>query len=426
MRLFLLLFIGLSFLSQSKATTDSLLRYDNAIYEGDVRSVQFLNSSSGFNFPVVSLGTEIETLKLTFDQLTSERDYFQYTLIHCNADWTPSGLPRTLSVDGVGFENIDNASFSNGTLTQYVHYEVMLPTENTKPKVSGNYLLVVYRNFDEKDIILSRRMMVLSSKGAVNVNVSQSSQVEFRAQQQQVNFVFNKSSATYFIPNPYTDLRTVVLRNGEWKGAISDLKPQFIKGNSYEFNQMMGTQFDGLNEYRFFDMRSLQIAQAGVKKRANIANQKHIWLISDKPRGFDRYMNWRDYNGRILYDNKDLPEATRVESDYVFVHFSLMMPAIAEDVFLYGELSDWEIKEGFKMYYNTESSQYEAVVPLKQGYYNYLYCAVSSDGNTNFKPIEGSHSTAENNYMVLVYHRNQMLAYDELIGYGLVNSQPNR
>jgi hypothetical protein len=78
------------------------------------------------------------------------------------------------------------------------------------------------------------------------------------------------------------------------------------------------------------------------------------------------------------------------------------------------------------MYYNTESSQYEAVVPLKQGYYNYLYCAVSSDGNTNFKPIEGSHSTAENNYMVLVYHRNQMLAYDELIGYGLVNSQPNR
>lgn len=267
MRLFLLLFVGLSIFGHSSATTDSLLRYDNAIYEGDVRSVQFLNSSSGFNFPVISLGTDLETLKLTFDQLTSERDYYQYTLIHCNADWTPSGLPRTLSVDGVGFENIDNASFSNGTLTQYVHYEVLLPTENTKPKVSGNFLLVVYRNFDEKDIVLSRRMMVLSSKGAVNVNVTQSSQVEFRAQQQQVNFAFNKSAATYFIPNPYSDLRTVVLRNGEWKGAISDLKPQFIKGNSYEFNQMMGTQFDGLNEYRFFDMRSLQIAQAGVKKR---------------------------------------------------------------------------------------------------------------------------------------------------------------
>jgi len=424
-QLLLLLFGGL-FIGQSFATTDSSLRYENAIYEGDVRSIQLLNSSSGFNFPVISLGNELETLKLSFDQLTSERDYFQYTLIHCNSDWTPSGLPRTLSIDGVGFENIDNASFSNGTLTQYVHYEVSLPTENTKPKVSGNFLLVVYRNFDEADIILSRRVMVLSSKGAVNVAVNQSSQVEFRAQQQQVNFVFNKSSASYFIPNPYTDLKTVVLRNGEWKESISDLKPQFIKGNSYEFNQMMGTQFDGVNEYRFFDMRSLQIAQAGVKKRANIANQKHIWLISDKPRTFDRYMNWRDYNGRILYDNRDLPEATRVESDYVFVHFSLIMPAIKEEIYLYGELSDWEIKEGLKMYYNTESNQYEAVVPLKQGYYNYLFCAVSPDGSRNFKTIEGSHSIAENNYMVLVYHRNQMMSYDELIGYGLVNSQPTR
>jgi hypothetical protein len=38
--------------------------------------------------------------------------------------------------------------------------------------------------------------------------------------------------------------------------------------------------------------------------------------------------------------------------------------------------------------------------------------------------FEGSHGTTENNYMVLVYHKNLNLGYDELIGYGLQNSRP--
>ena len=49
-----------------------------------------------------------------------------------------------------------------------------------------------------------------------------------------------------------------------------------------------------------------------------------------------------------------------------------------------------------------------------------------ADAYLNFVPFEGAHSVSENNYMVLIYHRNPVLPYDELIGYGLNNSQPNR
>jgi hypothetical protein len=38
------------------ATTDSTLRFTNAIYEGDVRSIVLRNAGSGFNFPVLMLG----------------------------------------------------------------------------------------------------------------------------------------------------------------------------------------------------------------------------------------------------------------------------------------------------------------------------------------------------------------------------------
>jgi len=402
--------------------TDQELRYENAIYESDIRTVVLLNEA-GFNFPLVELNEPFNKLKLSFDQLTSERDFYQYTLIHCDANWERSSISKTQYLGGVGFESIDNSFFSNGTLTQYTHYEVNLPSENTKPTISGNYLLLVYRNFDENDIVLSRRIMVLESKGNVSMDVVQSNQVEFRQMQQQVNFTFNKTSGNYYIPNPQMDIKTVILRNGEWNSAIDNLKPQFIKGNSYVYNQMLGNQFDGINEYRYFDVRSLQVAQAGVKKRMNIGGQKHVWLIADKSRGQDRYLTWIDYKGRVFYDNKDLPSQINIESDYCFVHFTLVSPDLQKNIYLYGELTDWAIKDDFKLYYNSDLGQYECIVPLKQGYYNYMYVVPGADREpVDYKPLEGSHSITENNYMVLVYHRNQAMPYDELIGYGLTNS----
>ena len=78
---------------------DSALRYSNAIYEKDIRTVKLENSSSGFALPTISLG-ETGSYKLEFDQLTGERDYYQYTLIHCDALWNPSGLQKNQYLHG--------------------------------------------------------------------------------------------------------------------------------------------------------------------------------------------------------------------------------------------------------------------------------------------------------------------------------------
>jgi len=411
------------------SNTDSTLRLANAIYEGDIRTVRVVQESSGFNFPVITLNDALRSLRLEFDQLSSERDYYQFTFVHCDAHWNRSGLVKTQYLDGTGFDNIENQLFSHSTLTQYVHYSVNFPTEQTMPKISGNYLLVVYRNFNESDIVLSRRFMVLNPQGNVDVTVSQSSQVEFRSENQQVNFTFT-TLKNYFIPNPYQDLTAVILRNGEWLGSNDDLKPQFIQNQTFAYKQMLGSQFQGMNEYRYFDIRSLRASQAWVKKKMNIGNQKHVWLVTDQSRGYDRYMNWSDYNGRVFYDNKDIIKDSLLknnsfenESDYCFVHFSLSMDPIDKDIYIYGELSDWRIQESHKLFYNADAKTYEAVLPLKQGYYNYVYGVQSDDNLLDFKQLEGSHSMAENNYMVLMYHRNQTMPYDELIGYGLKNSQ---
>lgn len=420
----LLVLVGMSVSALTAA--DSTLRYDNFVYEKDIRSVKLTQAESGFNFPIITLGSN-EQLLLEFDQLRSEMDYFQYTLIHCNAAWEASALQKTQYLDGLGYENFPNPEFSTGTLMQYTHYSANIPSAAAYPKVSGNYLLLVYRNYEEKDIVLTRRIMVLDSKGAVEMNVQQSMQVDLRATHQEVDFNFILSS-NYYIPNPYTDMKTVILRNADWSSAIPDLKPQFISGTTYNFQYQTGNQLQGLNEFRFFDIRSFRMSTANVKTRFNVANQKHVTLIAEQTRRFDRYMNWSDYNGRFLIDNRDmpLPGGARSESDYCFVHFTLRSDELkGKKVYIYGELSDWRLQTDFEAFYNPESGSYEAIIPLKQAYYNYQYVVVDdATGERDDAYFEGSHGTTENNYMVLVYHKNLNLGYDELIGYGLQNSRP--
>ncbi|MDA1182361.1 MAG: DUF5103 domain-containing protein [Bacteroidetes bacterium] len=414
----------MGFWNKAEANKDSSLRACNAIYEADIRTIRLYQQSSGFPFPMMGLGGS-DGLVLEFDQIKSERDFYQYTLIHCDAKWNPTPLSRTQSLDGMGYENIENTQFSSGTLMQYTHYSVVLPSDQVKPKLSGNYLLLVYRNFDEKDIVFSRRMMVVANKGSIQMEVMQSRQVELRSSHQQINFTFSKN-ADYFIPNAMQDVKTVILRNGDWNDAIAGLKPLFIVGNEIKYNHQIGNQMDGLNQYRFFDIRTFRSSTAGVKQRLNIDNQKHVILVNDKTRQFERYFNWADYNGRVLYDNRDLPtpKGTSFESDYCFVHFAVLSESeLPDPVYVFGELSDWRVLESHRMYFNQDKKAYEAVIPLKQGYYNYIYGVLDEKNRRlHFKEFEGNHSETENNYMVLVYHKNPGMGYDELIGYGLKNS----
>jgi hypothetical protein len=53
-----------------------------------------------------------------------------------------------------------------------------------------------------------------------------------------------------------------------------------------------------------------------------------------------------------------------------------------------------------------------------------VYDPATGDWDTKY--FEGAHSETENNYQVLMYHKNQTMGYDELIGYGLVNTQGKR
>ena len=146
-------------------------------------------------------------------------------------------------------------------------------------------------------------------------------------------------------------------------------------------------------------------------------------LKPDELRSELNYVRWVDYNGKRVIENSDGVNIVE-DGDYALVHFYLKSDNKTNlgDIYVYGELTDWQAKEQFKMKYWSEYDMYSCSALLKQSYYNYLYVLKDKDGNIIYDQTEGNHQETENDYTILVYHKNVFYGYDELIGVHNQNS----
>lgn len=404
---------GLSGLAQE-------LRYENHIYRHDIRTVMLSKDISIYDpVPIINLnGTE--KLKLVFDHLQSQNEFFNYTIIHCDANWEPSQLQQPEYLLGNAMGEITNYKFSTNTYQQYVHYELLFPQRNMQITKSGNYLLKVFSNFNENELVLTRRFMVLDMQTSIKARVNSATLAEFRNTHQEVDFEVDHQN--YTIPNPFTDVKVTIMQNNSWENAIYNLKPQFSNNNVLTFNYEQGNLFQGGHEYRAFDIRSLRFFSNQVIKKYTDSVQ-NVVLRADENRSHLSYVQWADYNGKRVIENKDGINIAE-DGDYALVHFYLISKSKEDlgDIYIYGELSDWGLNPRFKMNYDSLNGLYSASVLLKQSYYNYMYGLKNKDGELDFTFTEGNHFETENDYTILVYHKNIFYGYDELIGLSQKNS----
>ncbi|MDP2176091.1 MAG: DUF5103 domain-containing protein [Bacteroidota bacterium] len=395
------------------------LQYTNSVYESSIKTVILRHQNSLERFPAIDLNSS-QQMVLEFDDLMPENDDFQFTFIHCSADWQPSNLRKNEYLSGNFFENVLNYSFSTATFQVFTHYNVPFPTNEMKPILSGNYLLLVYRNFDESDIVLSRRFMVVDDKFVITPSVKIASNASDRFTSQEVDFTVNIGENR--VPNPMMDIKTTIMQNLRWDNAIFDLKPRFINGKILDYNYESGNLFLGGNEFRFFDIRNLRFLSFNVRRKYMEENLKNAVLYNDATKMNLPYLQMIDFNGKIVVDNRDGGLKGEIESDYAKVHFTFISDKLEKDVYIFGEISDWQIKEEFKMEWNEKFLQYEKSMMLKQAYYNYYYVTPNDKGQAELKYTENNFSNTENDYHIMVYHKNQFMQYDELLGTVYANS----
>ncbi len=399
-------------------------RYEDYTYNDNIKTILLYKEGFELAPPLIQLGGT-EKLKLSFDDLSGEYATYKYTLIHCDANWKPSDMMSAEYIDGFADDYISTYSASFNTLQKYYHYELTFPTENLRPTKSGNYILKVFRNEDtEENLAFTRRFMIFDQHVDVTGEVKRATSNEDRDYKQEVDFTIAYNN--YSISSPFTDLKVALTQNDRWDNAITDLKPKYVKNNELDYNYTNGENtFNGGNEFRHFDIKSVQFISDRIKKITTDSLGYHVYLMPDIRRSFTVYSSMQDINGKKFIKTDEAIKNPDIEGEYVYVHFTLpYYESVSEgNVYIFGALTDWHYQKEAIMKYNKNIGAYEGTLYLKQGYYNYEYVLLKNNesvGDETF--MEGNHYDTENDYTIYVYHQEQGTTFDKLIAVKRLNS----
>ena len=352
-------------------------------------------------------------LTLKFDEIyTDEADYYNARIIHCNLDWTQSNLSELQYLNDFNEFIIDKFDFSIATKVPYTHFTFTVP----EVKIPGNYLLVIYKEGNKEDIIISKRFIVYDQRVSIIGDMGLSTGVVQRRLNQQIEFVIDYSKIQ--IPNPYLDIQVVLRQNHRWDNAIYTLKPTMIKEDISQLDYRhfnFENNFKAGNEFRFFDIRSSHYGGRNVEKTNISETQIDANLYFDKSRGTEPYSFINDLNGGYVIENSE-GNNDFIESEYINVHFFLdLKENINEEIYLGGKFTDWRFEEFNKMKYNSVSGIYMGNLLLKQGLYDFIYYIPGFIENPTL--LEGNHFETKNEYEIIVYYKDLMLNTDVIIGY---------
>lgn len=395
-----------------------ILKYDNVTYKEHIRTIQFHEAGAEYLAPIIDLGGK-EQLELNFDDLEGGHKQYSIAFAYCNADWTPSNLMMSEYLDGYHEINLNNNfSYSMNTFQKYTYYHITFPQNLVRFTKSGNYLVYVYEDGDKNNLVLSRRFMVYDSKAKIEATVRQPVGGDDSFGKQQIDF--KVTGINYQLNNPYKDLHVVIMQNHRWDNAAMNISPSFLTGNTVEYSMNDACTFNGANEFRYFDIRSTRFLTERVKELYRDESYKmHAVIQNEELKKNKPYLFYNDINGEYLIRNTETTGNMDTEADYVEVHFFLPYPEAESkgNFYIMGRLTDWRMNQNSKMRYNEKRFGYEASLYLKQGYYNYTY-VLSQDGEKGGDQsiVEGNHFDTENEYDILVYHRQFGTYHDQLIG----------
>ncbi len=392
----------------------------NKIYKKDIKSVKIFRQGSNISYPIIILNGN-QKISLIFDEIYNGAKDYSYKIIHCKPDWTVSDLSEQDYLSGFFENDVSNYNFSFNTLLSYTNYKITIPNDNVKITKSGNYAIIVYKNFDVTDTVLTERFFVAENNCNIKSTITRASIVDKMRSHQKVNFTIN-SNVT--IKNPFEDIKVVVAKNNIWQTAKTNLKPQYVKDNLLEYNDDMENLFPAGNEFRYFNTKNLKLKTENISDITYTKPYYNIILFTDEKRIFKKYFFDKDLNGKFVPDMR-FGDDPNIEADYTYVYFSLKYPAplLDDDVYVFGELSNYETCNRNKMKYNYEKKQYELKLLLKQGIYNYMYVAKNKKNNKlDFEIFEGNHYETENDYLFFVYYKSFGNNYYRLLGYDISNS----
>lgn len=421
MKFKLLIIISLSFCANIFAQKN--ISCSDMNYRDDVQTVLLHPKDFDFNKPVINLNNMVEKLHLQFDVMVDDAPFLYYTFIHCTNDWKPSDLQRNEYISGYFQDDIDNFTFSFNTYKNYVHYDLMFPTPEMMPKLSGNYLLVVTgENAD--DVYFTRRFYVVDEKAVISTTMPRYPfDLNLGKEKQEIDLdivypdLFNSRADQYS--------NVTIQQNGRWDNAVFGLKPTYIYPEKLSYVNNAKTVFESGNQYIRINTSNFDNRPERTRTVYHDDNGYVVTLFPDTKRNTVAYITDEDlYGEKYIYMELAGYDATK-EADYAWVEFFLQWPQymLDKEVYILGAITDWRMDESSKMEYDPQRRGYQKKLLLKQGYYDYMYIVKDKEtGTASLAPINGDFWETNNLYHIFVYLYDYLQNYDQLIGYKVIRS----
>ena len=383
----------------------------------NIKTVSFVQNNQNV-VPIFQLG---DAFQLQFDDLYGNDASYFYEIVHCDYNWNPSDIQKRDYLQGFDNQRIQESSSSFNCLQIYTHYRLPFPNSTTQLKISGNYMLKILN--EDKEVVFSRKFIVYENLATVPIQIKRARTVTNLDSKHNLEFTI-KSNAINF-QNPLKNIKTVLLQNGKFNNAISNIKPQFTIGNDLVYKYDTPTQFWAGNEFLYFDNKEIRVASNTISR---VDNQKDIYssyLFTNEARANSNYYNNQDVNGNFVI-RRLFAENSDVEADYAWVYFSLSAPLFRSSdgaIYVTGMFNNYALTAENKMEYNPEKAIYEKAILIKQGFTNFEYLAIKPNGSIDSEnAIDGNYFQTENEYTVLVYYKEDTDRFTRIIGKGSASS----
>lgn len=370
------------------------------------------------------------TLEVSFDCMTHDIRQYSYTVLHLNADFTPSGLQSGEYVEGFTTADITDYALSNQTQRDYTHYTFFFPNEDMRLTKSGNYVLHIYEDGDRDKTVADVCFSVVEPLVGIEEQVLARTVKEINGRYQQVDIDLDMKHLPSFNPSEIT---LVVRQNNRWDNAVVVRQPTYVESQRLRYMNHDALVFEGGNEYRHFDTYSVYYAGYNVNRIRYEHPDYHAFLEVDANRGVisgvtDKtgapYVQEYDSDGQWLV-NAERTDYPDTDAEYMWVHWMLPMdvPFLDGSVYVGGDVFGNRMTLANRMQYDNEHRCYYLSALLKQGGYDYQYWFVpKGEKKATLLRTEGSHWQTENMYSIAVYYRPMGERYDRLVGYRLIRS----
>lgn len=405
----------------------NLSSYSDFNYKDEVGAVLLHPVGDSLAKPVIPIDDMMGKLHLQFDVLVNDAPYLYYTFIHCSNDWSQqSDIQQIDYIKGFQSDKIENYSFSLNTMVDYVHFDLVFPTQEMIPKLSGNYLLIVFDN-DElslENIYFTRRFMIIDEKAAITVNIPRYPfDLRLGTEKQQLNIKVSYPNIFNTLASQYSNV--TIQQNGRWDNAVTGLKPTFVYPDYLSYENNLQTVFDPGNQYNRFNTSNLYNRPEKTRSITQSPDYYIVELYPDQKRNLHNYLKEEDlYGEKVIYLERDDLNAD-IEADYVMVEFFLdwfpMM--VNQEVYVMGAITNWTLTDKNKMTYDFQRKGYKLSLLLKQGHYDYIYAVRETGQKTaDVGVVAGNFWETVDEYTVYVYLFDQAQNYDRLIGMTTIKS----